>query len=101
MPGAKTLVKFVDDEGQPIATDARELLGVKELQTVVIQGQAKKDDDGNVTILASAIYIDPTNPGQVIWGEAAGEHDHTHEHGESGQTDNDGASSDTDTEEDS
>ena len=84
LPGAKTLVKVIDDEGEIIRTDARELLGLKELQTVIIEGRAQKNDDGNVTVLAHGIYVDPTNPGQVNWGnfdhDQAHDHDHDHEY---------------------
>ncbi len=37
--------------------DARELLKVKELSTVVVKGKAKRDDAGNLTILASGVYV--------------------------------------------
>lgn len=76
LPAATTLVKVVDDQGQIIPTGAQELLGVSELQTLVITGKAQKDEAGNVTVLASGIYVDPTNPGQVKYGD----HDHPHDH---------------------
>jgi hypothetical protein len=56
---AKATIKVVDDQGQPIATDARELLGVKELQTVTVYGKAKRDEAGNLTVLASKVYVKP------------------------------------------
>ena len=37
--------------------DARELLKVKELSTVVIKGKAKRDADGNLTVLANGVYV--------------------------------------------
>jgi hypothetical protein len=52
-------VKIVDGEGKTIAVDARELLGVKELQTVVVKGKAKRDEQGNLTVLASGVYPRP------------------------------------------
>lgn len=52
-------VKIVDDSGKPVAQDARELLGLKELSTVVVQGKAKRDDQGNLTIAASKIFVRP------------------------------------------
>lgn len=55
----KLMVKIVDETGSTVSTDARELLGVKELQTVVVQGKAKRDGDGNLTILASGIFVRP------------------------------------------
>lgn len=57
LPECKALVKFVDSSGKPVATDARKLLGVKELQTVVIRGTAKRDEAGNLTVLASGIFV--------------------------------------------
>lgn len=51
------LVKFVDDQGNLLQADARELLHVKELSTVVVQGTAKRDEAGNLTVLASGIYV--------------------------------------------
>lgn len=53
----KALIKLVGDDGKPVATDARELLGVKELDTLVVQGQADRDDAGNLTVLASRIFV--------------------------------------------
>ena len=37
--------------------DARELLNVKELSTVVVKGKAQRDKAGNLNILASGVYI--------------------------------------------
>ena len=37
--------------------DARELLNVKELTTVVVTGKAQRDDAGNLTILATGVYV--------------------------------------------
>ncbi len=59
----KTLIKFVGEDGKPVATDARELLGVKELDTLVVQGKVQRDDSGNLTILASKVFVRPTTPG--------------------------------------
>ncbi len=51
------MVKVVDDGGKTVATDARKLLGLKELQTVVVRGRAKRDEAGNVTVLADGIFV--------------------------------------------
>lgn len=75
----KTLIKLVGDNGQPVATDARELLGVKELDTLVVQGKAQRDDSGNLTILASKIFVRPV--GASSPAATATEHDHDHDHG--------------------
>jgi len=50
-------VKFVDEQGKTVPTDARRLLGVKELDTVVVKGKAKRDGDGNLTVLAEALFV--------------------------------------------
>ncbi len=55
--GAMATVKFVDDQGKTLASDARQLLGVKELQTVVVRGHAKRDEQGNLTVLATGLYV--------------------------------------------
>lgn len=84
LPGATTLVKVVDDQGQVVTTSAHELLGVDELQTVVVRGKARKDDAGNITVLAEQIYVDPDNPGQVRRDgeQTAHAHEHGHDHDE-------------------
>lgn len=59
LPTATALVKVVDDAGELVGTDARELLDVKELSTVVVQGKAQRDDSGNLTVLAQDVYVRP------------------------------------------
>src|SRR5262245_45178186 len=56
---ATAMVKFVDDQGKTLTDDAKTLLGVRELQTVVVRGTAKRDDAGNLTVLASGVYVRP------------------------------------------
>jgi hypothetical protein len=51
------LVKIVGPDGKPIAHDARELLGVKELARVVVRGKAQRDENGNLTVLADKVHI--------------------------------------------
>ncbi len=51
-------VKVVGQDGQPVDQDAKKLLGVKELDTVIVQGQAKRDDNGNLTVLARKVYVE-------------------------------------------
>ena len=53
----KALVKFVDDSGNTLKKDARDLLGVAPLETVVVRGKAKRDSEGNLTVLASAVHV--------------------------------------------
>jgi hypothetical protein len=57
LPKATVLVMFVDEMGKVIKKDPRELFRVTELQTVVVQGTAKRDKAGNLTVLASGIHI--------------------------------------------
>jgi hypothetical protein len=58
------LVMFVDADGKLVKQDARELLGVKELDTLFIQGKAKRDKQGNVTIMASKVFV-PTDESET------------------------------------
>lgn len=55
----QTLIKIVNQQGQPLEVGAQELLQLKELQTVVVQGKVKLDTSGNMSILASGVYIRP------------------------------------------
>ena len=58
LPGATvSLVKFVDDGGELIESDARQLLGVEELSTVVITGKAQRDETGNLTVLGTGLFV--------------------------------------------
>jgi hypothetical protein len=62
LPKSKATVKFVDEQGKTLTTDARKLLGLKELQTVVVRGKAKRDDAGNLTVVASGLFVQPSAP---------------------------------------
>jgi hypothetical protein len=76
--GEKTaLVKVVGSDGQPVGTDARDLLGVTELQTVVVTGKAKRDDAGNLTILAEKVFVRPE--GAKPAGDSHSHEGHDHE----------------------
>jgi hypothetical protein len=59
MTRATAMVKVVDGEGKTLAQDVQEFLGVRPPQTVVVQGRAKRDENGNLTVLAEGIYIRP------------------------------------------
>ena len=50
-------MKFVDESGATLKADARSLLKVTELSTVVVQGIAKRDEAGNLTILANGVFV--------------------------------------------
>lgn len=54
---AITVVKFVDGDGKTLETDARQLLGVKAMQNVVVKGTAQRIGEGNVSIRAQGIYV--------------------------------------------
>ena len=57
MLSASTMVKFLGTDGKVLPVDARDLLGVKEQQTVVVRGVANRDKAGNVTIAGEKIYV--------------------------------------------
>lgn len=75
LPKSMATVKFVDETGKTIDTDARQLLGVKELTRVVVKGKAQRDEAGNLTVLASGVYVQPATEAK------APAHDHDHDHG--------------------
>jgi hypothetical protein len=56
---ARTAVRVVDEEGKIVQTSAKDLLKLQELQTVVVEGTAKRDEAGNVTVLATGVYVRP------------------------------------------
>lgn len=62
LPKKTMLVTFVDSGGKLVRQDARELLSLKELQTVVIQGKVKRDVSGNVSLVASKIFVRAEKP---------------------------------------
>ena len=50
-------IKVIDASGNPVAQDARELLGVEELATVTVQGKAQRDEQGNLSVLADQVFV--------------------------------------------
>ena len=54
---ATLLVMVTDKNSKVVRKDARELLGVKELDSVTLVGKVKRDKAGNVSILASKLYV--------------------------------------------
>jgi hypothetical protein len=52
-------IKVVDEAGKAVTGNAKELLNVNELSTVVVQGKAKRDDQGNLTVATSKIFVRP------------------------------------------
>jgi hypothetical protein len=60
LPKQTLFVTILDEKtGQTLKQDARESLKLRELQTVVVQGKARRDKNGNVTIAASKVFIRP------------------------------------------
>ena len=57
LPTSTAFVKFIDDTGSVVKADAKSMLGIQELSTLVIKGKAKRDEAGNLTILATAVYV--------------------------------------------
>lgn len=56
---ARLSVKFADGAGKTIATDARELFGLRELTAVVVKGTLGRDGVGNVFVTATGMYVRP------------------------------------------
>ncbi len=57
LPASTASIKVVDESGKTLAIDAKSGLGLKELQTIVVKGKAKRDEAGNLTVLASGIFV--------------------------------------------
>ncbi len=56
---SKATIKFVDEAGKTLSRDVLQPLYLKELQTVVVKGHAKRDEAGNLTVLASGLFVRP------------------------------------------
>ena len=50
-------MKLVDEQGQIVKGNARSLLPVKELSTVVVRGKARRDEAGNLTVEATGVHV--------------------------------------------
>ena len=57
LKGNMALVKIVGADGQPVTKDARDLVGVKELSLVIVEGKVVRDDQGNLTLLAEKVSV--------------------------------------------
>ena len=51
------IVHVVDDQGEVVSGDARQLFGLELGQLVVVQGQARVDNLGNLILSAAGIYV--------------------------------------------
>ncbi len=80
LPKSMATVKFVDESGKTIETDARKLLGLKELTHVVIKGKAQRDEAGNLTVLASGVFVQPAPAVKKHAHAPDHKHDHDHDH---------------------
>jgi hypothetical protein len=56
---ATAFVKLVGENGQTRPDDARTLLGLTELQTVVVRGKARRDEAGNLSVVMTGIFVRP------------------------------------------
>lgn len=56
---SRTLIEIVDGNGSTVKADARQLLKLEELQTVVVKGKATRDEANNLSVLATGIYVMP------------------------------------------
>lgn len=50
-------VQFVDPAGEILYHDAKPWLGIKEMDLVMVQGTAKRDEAGNLILLADKLYV--------------------------------------------
>lgn len=57
LPSGIATVKIVDVDGATIGMDAKKDLALLELQTIVVKGKAKRDEAGNLTVLAPAVFV--------------------------------------------
>ncbi len=55
----QALIRVVDGNGRTIATGAQQLLGIERSQTVVVQGTTRRDEAGNLTVLADGVFVRP------------------------------------------
>lgn len=80
LPKSMATVKFVDESGKTIETDARKLLGLKELTHVVVKGKAQRDEAGNLTVLATGVFVQPASAVKKPAHDHGHDHKHDHDH---------------------
>lgn len=56
---AMAQVRIVGSDGKTLPRDAKEMLGIKELTVVVVQGKASRDEQGNLTVIADGLFPRP------------------------------------------
>jgi hypothetical protein len=52
-------IEFRDQGGRPIKTPARGFHGLDNMKTVVVTGEAKRDEANNVVVVANGVFIQP------------------------------------------
>lgn len=57
LPSSMVLVQFMEENGKVVAHDAQDIFDIKELQTVVVQGKAQRNEEGNLIVLAHGMYV--------------------------------------------
>jgi hypothetical protein len=57
LPGATAFVELHDKDGNLVKGDAKDMLNVNELSTVVVKGKAQRDEEGNLTVVADSVYV--------------------------------------------
>jgi hypothetical protein len=57
LAASSALITVVDENGDVVKADARTLLQVKELSTVVVKGKARVDEEGNLIVLATGVFV--------------------------------------------
>ncbi len=57
LPSATATVKFEDQPGRAVAEDPRKLLGVNNLDLVVVRGKARRDEAGNLVVVGDGLFI--------------------------------------------
>jgi hypothetical protein len=48
---------MINNQGEFVEADVQKLFGIKGLSTVVVKGTAKRDKEGNLTVLATGVYV--------------------------------------------
>jgi hypothetical protein len=58
---ASATIKFQGDNDKTLPVSPRKLLGTTELEgrIIVVRGQARRDDEGNLVVLARQLYFRP------------------------------------------
>ncbi len=65
MARASATVKFQDESEKTLPLSPRKVLGVTDLegQVIVVRGAARRDEQGNLTVLARELYFRPKTAG--------------------------------------